>query len=146
MWTLRGEHSETDPASGALATLGLVALLLTLLTRRLLPACAGCAAAHAPLLRVQVAMAVLCGLAWRDIEAPGRTPGSLDAMEAAARALRAALSDLLAALMRHRAPRRWPAGLRRPSAAPALRGSPAPCLRTAGVRARDGPSLAAVPN
>ena len=142
---MRGQDDETDPAAGALATLGLVALLLALLTRRLLPACAGCAAAHGPLVRLQAAMAVLCGLAWQDIEAPGREAGSLDAMGAAAVAMRAALVDLLAALTRHRAPRRWPAGSRRPCVAPALPRRPAPGPRASGIRARDGPLLDALP-
>ena len=131
------DASPSAPQAAALATLGLVALVISLLTQRVLPRLIGCAQTDAAVLRLQSSMAVLAALAWRQIEAPEEEAQLLDAMEGAALALRAALLDLLTGMGRMRRPAGLPGAARRmaPSSA---RPIPAPAL-PATPRARDGP-------
>ena len=128
-----------DAAQGtALATLGMVALLIALLTERLLPRCAGCALARGPVLRMHAAMATLAVLAWREIETPSRGSEGLDAMMPAATAMLDALRDLLAVLAR-RPGRPFPSCGRGEASSAALPETGAPARRALAVRARDGP-------
>ena len=131
--------SALEPApSAALATLGMVALLLSFLTERLLPCCAGRAETHAPVLRLQGAMTVLAALAWCQIESPSDEDAALDAIEPAALAMIAALKEIGAALSRHR-PRTLPPSGRRRRPLPQVM-CPAPvAFGPPASYARDGP-------
>ena len=139
MWIGCDHDEEAEAGAFALATLGVVALLLSLLSARVLPRLAGCGAAQPMLLRLQCAMTLLAALAWREVEAPSADPRALDAMEAAALRMQAALADLMAVLARLRIRRSHPAsglGPASPGLAPcraALPCAPSP-------RARDGPA------
>lgn len=143
---IRAPRSRThDPDGHALATLGMVALVVMLLVQRILPRCTGEVAMAPLVLRLQRAMTVLAILAWREVEAPRRGTVALDEMEPAAREMLAALRDLLSLIARQRRGGGRPFA-RRPAPgeghAPFLR-EPVPFDDPApSVRARDGPPQA----
>ena len=118
-----------------MATLGMVALLVSLLTGRVLPVLAGRSAqADAAILRLQGAMVLLAALAWRQIE---ESVDLLDEMEGPARAMTEALRDVMAALARLRhAP---PLPVRRRPRRRAVLVVPCPPVPVTSARARDGP-------
>lgn len=133
------------PASAAqgaaLATLGMVALLIAFVTERLLPRCIGHAGLQAPILRLHAAMGALALLAWHQIEVPEDEEAALEAMGPAALAMREALTALVAAMARLR-PRGGPPKALRPSK-PATRAASgraeAPRSAASAGLARDGP-------
>lgn len=143
----------TCPGAHALATLGMVAALVCLLTERVLPRlAAGRAGADArvvaALLAVQHAMLGLASAAWREIEAVPLPGGSYDALgvspevEVATERMHGALVALMAALAAHpQAPLRLTNAAPRvaqPGEAVAAR-PPAPRPDVAGEHPRDGP-------
>lgn len=130
------------PAPGALALLGLVAVVLHLLAARVLPrvlACR-CPVLAAAALDVQRRMAVLAVIAWREAEADPGAPASWRSEEATLDMLDA-VRRLAAAMARARRP---VLGVRAPRVAQregiVLAPPPAPALPLAAARARDGPA------
>ena len=142
---MRRETTSPDPTAAcapALATLGLVALLVAFLRERVLRGLRGAGAAQAELLRVQIAMACLAHAAWRQLEAPWDEDAALVEMAACARTMNAALRDLHAALIRERRHHRFALGApRRPR--PEAGGVAVALLPDGAVvvgwRVRDGP-------
>ena len=138
---------ETPAASAALATLGMVGLLLFTLTERVLPRCRGVEGAEDALLRLNLSMSALAALSWQDVEAPSRSAALLERMVPVVTTLRDALLEVLAILARSPAWRRLArrgCGAGGPVDAEASRG---PALARRGVSGlpRDGPPPRAGP-
>ena len=132
------------PVPGALALLGMAALILRMLTLHLLPRLAShrCPAIDGALLDIQRGMVVLAAVAWRDVEANPHVPASVDT-EVAGEAVLAALARLSIAMARLPRPRLRPCPdgkRRRRSAAPPRRPLSAPRPATTPSRPRDGPA------
>ena len=131
-----------DAPPGALAMLGLVAALVTLLCERVLPRWRGCPVTGAALLEVQHAMVLLAAVAWDELDAPETRAGAWR-MEAAALRMRDAMRALMATIESRPAlrRRRWTVAPRAPrregGGARPLRGFAATWAPLA--RARDGP-------
>ena len=137
-------HDPDEARAPALATLGLVALLVVHLFERVLPRFGGCATLEPVTLQLQFAMVALARAAWREIEAP--CPSADPSVETAlcAQAMRDALHDLMAALASlPRRPRGRPVNARPPLGSMPMGGDGAVVSSSLGHarRARDGPRL-----
>ena len=134
-------HDDAFPAPGALALLGLVALVLNVLVGHVLPRLSRrCPRIDAALLDVQRAMVGLAVVAWNDVEIDPTGPASVwtevvgAAMLRALAALRAVLDA--SPLRRGRVVRRVLKG----TAAGQGAGFPAPRPAAPTARPRDGPA------
>lgn len=136
---------EADARAFALAILGVVAALISLLTVRLLPVWRGCGPVEArALLRVQVAMVALAGVAWRQMETPSRVGARR--MQDCADTMHEAVLHLVRVV---RAPVRRvgrPATRRRAAESGSTLGAhPTQVAPVLGEHARDGPAPRPVP-
>ena len=136
---------EPPAASDALATLGMVGLLLFTLMERVLPRCRGVEGAEDALLRLHLSMSALAALSWHDVETPSHDNDAVHRMVPVVTALRDALLEVLDALARSPAWRRLARGWRREDEVSAPREGGHHARRTPSALARDGPPPRAGP-